>query len=93
MLTYTLLDNGTGGGGRLEPLLELTKGKSEIVANNITLMKIEKLKKIIKSHHATLDFDKDFIMKSVTVADFNFVEVVECDTVNKRPAKKRKRKL
>ncbi len=44
-------------------------------ANNITLTKIEKLKKVLKSHHAALDFEKNFIIDSITADDFSFEEI------------------
>jgi len=58
----------------------------------ITLHKIESMKKIIKSHRAALDFDKEFIMNSVTSADFNFEEEVELVDNKKVAGKKRKHK-
>ena len=58
----------------------------------ITLHKIESMKKIIKSHHAALDLDKEFIMNSVTSADFNFEEEVELVDNKKVAGKKRKLK-
>jgi hypothetical protein len=33
------------------------------------------MKKVLKSHHAALDFDKNIIINSITANDFNFVEV------------------
>jgi len=56
--------------------LEISKGQSES-GSNITLNKIENMKKVIKSHRAALDFDKDFIMKSITATNFNFEQEVE----------------
>ena len=35
-------------------------------AFNITLTKIENMKKVLKSHRAALDFDKEFIISSIT---------------------------
>ena len=73
--------------------LELTEDPSEKSSSNITLTKIENMKKILKSHRAGLDFDKNFIFKSITVDDFNFKEEVEnCDGKKKGGPKKRQRK-
>jgi hypothetical protein len=44
-------------------------------ANNITLTKIENMKKVLKSHCAALDFDKKIIINSITANDFNFEEL------------------
>ena len=63
MLTYKsveLSDNNNNG--------------DEIV-NNVTLTKIENMKKVLKSHCAALDFDKNFITNSITADDFNFEEL------------------
>ncbi len=45
------------------------------IVNNVTLTKIENMKKVLKSHRAALDFDKSFIMSSITADDFNFEEI------------------
>ena len=41
--------------------------------------RIEYMVREIKSHRAALDFDKAFIMKSVTASDFEFKEEVELE--------------
>ena len=45
------------------------------IVNNVTLTKIENMKKVLKSHRAALDFDKNFIISSITANDFNFEEL------------------
>jgi hypothetical protein len=45
------------------------------VVNNITLTKIENMKKVLKSDCAALDFDKNFIINSINADDFNFEEI------------------
>ena len=45
------------------------------IVNNVTLTKIENMKKVLKSHRAELDFDKKIIMSSITADDFNFEEL------------------
>jgi hypothetical protein len=72
--------------------LEISKDQSES-GSNITLNKIENTKKVIKSHRAALDFDKDFIMKSITANNFNFEqEVKKDDTVRNEGSRTRKRR-
>lgn len=39
------------------------------------MCKIENMKKVLKSHRAALDFDKNFIISSITANDFNFEEL------------------
>ena len=65
--------------------LEMREKDDNTTSTEITHYKIENMKKIIKSHRAALDFDKEFIMKSITVDGFNFDEEVD----QKMPAKKR----
>ena len=45
--------------------------------NNITPTKIESTKKILESHCAALNFDKHFVINSVTVDGFNFDEDID----------------
>ena len=45
----------------------------------ISHKRIEYMVREIKSHRAALDFDKAFIMKSVTASDFEFKEEVELE--------------
>jgi hypothetical protein len=63
MLTYKSLELST----------KINNGDE--VVNNVTLTKIENMKKVLKSHRAALDFDKFFIMSSITADDFNFEEI------------------
>ena len=63
MLTYKSLE-----------LSDKNNNGDEIV-NNVTLTKIENMKKVLKSHCAALDFDKNFITNSITADDFNFEEL------------------
>ena len=63
----------------MRELHEQTEGDNEITYN-----KIESMKKIYKAHRAALDFDKSFIMKSITADDFNYEEEVECPKKKKR---------
>ena len=42
----------------------------------ITVVKIESMKKVLKSHRAALDFDKDFIMGSISKVGFKFEEEI-----------------
>ena len=58
-------------------ILEVTKHQSESGSE-------------MKSHGAALDFDKDFIMKSITATDFNFNKEVERDNVRKGSAVEQK---
>ena len=51
--------------------------------------KIESMTKIIKTHRAALDFDKKFIMNTVTAVDFNFEEEVQLAGVKKKKRKRR----
>ena len=63
MLTYKSLE-----------LSDKNNNGDEIV-NNVTLTTIENMKKVLKSHCAALDFDKNFIINSITANDFNFEEL------------------
>jgi hypothetical protein len=56
--------------------------------NNITLTKIESMKKVLKSHHAALDFDKHFVINSITDDGFNFDEDIELMKQRKRRKRK-----
>ena len=56
--------------------------------NNITLTKIESMKKVSKSHHAALVFDKHVDVNSITANSFHFEEDLES---MKRRRLKRKR--
>jgi len=60
MLTYKSLE-----------LSDKNNNGDEIV-NNVTLTKIENMKKVLKSHRAVLEFDKNFIINSITAGYFNF---------------------
>ena len=41
------------------------------IVNNVTLTKIENMKKVLKSHCAALDFDKNFIISSSILKNLN----------------------
>ena len=56
--------------------------------NNIILTKNKSMKTVLKSHRATLDFDKHFVVNSITADGFNFAEDLE---LMKRWGWKRKR--
>ena len=58
--------------------------------NFITLIKIESMKKVLKSHRATLDFDKDFVMGSTSKVGFKFEEEIESNERKRRKGRKRK---
>ena len=60
------------------------------IVNNVTLTKIENMKKVLKSHRAALDFDKSFIISSITADDFNF-EQTEFVGVKREQGQKRGR--
>ena len=45
------------------------------IVNNVTFTKIESMKKVLKSHHAALDFGKNLIINSITADDFNIEEI------------------
>ena len=46
--------------------------------------------KVIKYHQSALDFDKYFIMKEVSVADFDYVEEVDMAGKNNKNGIKQK---
>ena len=56
----------------------------------ITLYKIESMRKIIKYHQSELDFEKYFIMREVSVADFDNAEEVDMTGKNKKNGIKQK---
>ena len=68
--------------------IEMNEKDSDLSTEQITHLNIENMKKAIKSHRAALDFDKEFVIKSISVEGFSFKEEVD----EKRPAKKRKLK-
>ena len=59
--------------------------------HQISHQRIENMMKMIKSHRAALDFDKEFIMKSVKASNFDFKEKVELADKRKIAGIKRKR--
>jgi hypothetical protein len=75
MLTYKSLESAD------------KKNNGDEKIKNITLTKIASMKKALKSHHAALDFDKNFIINSITAKGFHFEEDVEL----KQPGQKRER--
>jgi hypothetical protein len=77
MLTYKLLE------------LADKKNNGDEKINNITLTKIESMKKVLKSHRAALNFDKNFIINSITAKGFHFEEDVELTM--KRQERRRER--
>ena len=58
--------------------------------NLITLVKIESMKKVLKSHRVALDFDKDFVMGSISMVGFKFEEEIESNEQKRRKGRKRK---
>ena len=57
--------------------------------NLITLVKIESMKKVL-NHRAALDFDKDFVMGSISKVGFKFEEEIESNERKRRKGRKRK---
>ena len=43
----------------------------------ISHQKIERIKTALKNHRAALDFDNEFVMKTVAAADFNWEKEIE----------------
>ena len=82
MLTYKSLELMEKQGGT--PAVD-----GDQQTQTMSLAKIENMTKIIKSHRAALDFDKEFIMKSVTASNFDYKEEVEVQ--KKMAGTKRKR--
>ena len=80
MVTYQSLDMMKKDG--TDPLGE---------GHQISHQRIENMMKMIKSHRAALDFDKEFIMKSVKASNFDFKEEVELADKRKIAGIKRKR--
>ena len=80
MVTYQSLDMMKKDG--TDPLGE---------GHQISHQRIENMMKMIKSHRAALDFDKEFIMKSVKASNFDFKEKVELADKRKIAGIKRKR--
>jgi hypothetical protein len=48
------------------------------------------MKKVLKSHRVALDFDKDFIMGSISKVEFKFEEQIESNERKRRKGRKRK---
>ncbi len=63
MLTYKSLE--------MEDTNKNIETKNE-TTNLISLVKIESMKKVLKSHRAALDFDKDFVMGSISNSKVGF---------------------
>ena len=84
MLTYKSLE--------LEDTYKNIETKNE-TKNLITLIKIECMKKVLKSHRAALDFDKHFIMGSISKVGFKFEEEMESNERKGRKGRKRKHTL
>jgi hypothetical protein len=57
--------------------------------NLITLVKIESMKKVL-NHRAALDFDKDFVMGSISKVGFKFEEEIESNERKRRRGRERK---
>ncbi len=57
--------------------------------NLITLVKIESMKKVL-NHCAALDFDKDFVMGSISKVGFKFEEEIESNERKRRRGRERK---
>ncbi len=58
--------------------------------NIITLIKIESMKKVLKSHRAALDFDKHFIMGSISKVGFKSEEEIKSNEWKRKKERKRK---
>ena len=59
-------------------LMELNTETSEnSQEESISQGKIERMKKVLKTHRAALDFDSKFVLQSVAASDFNWDDEVE----------------
>lgn len=73
---------------KLEDTNKNIETKNE-TTNLITLVKIESMKKVL-NHRAALDFDKDFVMGSISKVGFKFEEEIESNERKRRKGRKRK---
>ena len=53
--------------------------KDECQQKLISQGKIERMKKVLKTHRAALDFDSKFVFQSVAASDFNWDNEIETD--------------
>jgi hypothetical protein len=53
--------------------------KDECQQKLISQCKIERMKKVLKTHRAALDFDSKFVFQSVAASDFNWDNEIETD--------------
>ena len=65
--------------------------KQESQQQPISQGKIERMKKVLKTHRAALDFDSKFVLQSVAASDFSWDDEVETNT-KQMGKSKRKRK-
>lgn len=69
------------------------ENESNIVGQCISQQKIEKMKLLLKSHRAAIDFDKNFVVQSVTEANFNWdKELLLPVDIDKQRSKKKSSK-
>ena len=73
---------------KLEDTNKNIETKNE-TTNLITLVKIESMKKVL-NHRAALDFDKDFVMGSISKVGFKFEEEIESNERKRRRGRERK---
>ena len=77
--------------------LESDEMKENDQPTKISHQMIEKMKKVISSHRAALDFDKGYLNKVITAEGYDFVAEVKLEKVglvkaeSKRGGKQRKR--
>jgi hypothetical protein len=71
---------------KLEDTNKNIETKNE-TTNLITLVKIESMKKVL-NHRAALDFDKDFVMGSISKVGFKFEEEIESNECKRRKGRK-----
>jgi hypothetical protein len=71
---------------KLEDTNKNIETKNE-TTNLITLVKIESMKKVL-NHRAALDFDKDFVMGSISKVGFKFEEEIESNEWKRRKGRK-----
>ena len=65
--------------------------KQESQQQPISQGKIERMKKVLKTHRAALDFDSKFVLQSVAASDFSWDDEVETNA-KQMGKSKRKRK-
>ncbi len=76
----------------LEIVNEGSKDQSNEKSNDITHKRIENMQKIFRSHRAALDFDKGFIVASLTSGkDFDLKKEVETGPRKKKRGRKQQK--